>query len=228
MKAFILAAGEGRRMLPLTENTPKPLLDVAGKPLIAHHIERLIRAGFDEIYINISYLSEQIRAYVESLVFEQVHIQLIEEAEPLETAGAIINALPFLGGEPFLLVNGDVWVEYDFCGFVDQVKSLPEGRAHLFLVNNPDHNLFGDFFLSDEGMIEPKSNDGHRSLTFSGISILSPALILDYPACRDKFPLKEVFDWGVMQGRVYGEKLSAYWLDVGTPERLNLLRDRLA
>ncbi len=214
MKAMILAAGEGRRMRPLTLETPKPLLQVKGTSLIEHHITRLAAAGFDDIVINIAYLGEKIRAHLGDGGKWGVRLQYSCEPEPLETAGALRHALPLLGAEPFLLVNGDVWTNYPF----DRLHNLPARAGHLVLVANPAHKLLGDFSLDREQFVQEL--DGETSFTFSGISLLSPALIADYPQARSKFPLREVFSWAIRHRQLTGEVFSGVWCDVGTPERL--------
>jgi MurNAc alpha-1-phosphate uridylyltransferase len=207
VKAMILAAGEGRRMRPLTLSTPKPLLQVRGVSLIEHHIRRLAEAGVRELVINVAYLGEQICAALGDGRALGVHIQYSVEPEPLETAGALHHALPLLGDAPFLLVNGDVWTDYSFANLRNH--SL-RGLGHLVLVPNPEHKLTGDFSLDDAGNLGEL--DGTTSFTFSGISLLSQA--------RSQFPLREVFSWAIQNQQLSGELFSGTWCDVGTPERL--------
>jgi len=147
MKAMILAAGEGRRMRPLTDVAPKPLLDVAGKPLIEHHIARLSAAGFSEIVVNVSHLGQQLVDFLGDGSQWQVAISISAEQTPLETAGGIFQALPYLGDAPFLVVNGDVFTDYPFA----QLRTMVPGArgAHIVLVPNPAHRPEGDFLLSD-------------------------------------------------------------------------------
>lgn len=215
MKAMILAAGEGRRMRPLTLNTPKPLLQVRGVSLIEHHIHRLAEAGVRELVINVAYLGEQIRTALGDGSALGVHIQYSVEPEPLETAGALHHALPLLGDAPFLLVNGDVWTDYPFANLRNHRLC---GLGHLVLVPNPEHKLTGDFSLNDTGNLSEL--DGATSFTFSGISLLSPSLIRDYPQTRRQFPLREVFSWAIREQQLSGELFAGTWCDVGTPERL--------
>lgn len=220
---MILAAGRGERMRPLTERTPKPLLTVGGKALLQYHVERLITAGVSDIVINIAYLGERIRDYFGSSFVSDGKIASIyysAEPEPLETAGAILYALPLLGDEPFLLVNGDIWTDYSFDFLLK--KKLQNSLGHLVLVANPAHNVDGDFSI-DNGMLVEKNNS---PLTFSGISLISPALITSYSQRRKIFPLGEVFRDALMQQQLSAEVFSGQWWDIGTVERLQQL-DRL-
>ena len=212
MKAMILAAGRGERMGALTATTPKPLLEVAGKPLLAHHIERLRAAGVTEIVINTSYLGAQIRDYVGSGDKWQLKIVCTSEPERLETAGGIINALPLLGADPFLVVNGDIWLDFP----LTQLPGSLSGLAHLVLVDNPPHHPEGDFgFDAATGKLKEESP---IRLTFSGLSVLSPLLFADcHPG---KQPLAPLLRQAIACGKVTGEHYRGRWIDVGTPERL--------
>lgn len=202
-------------MRPLTQETPKPLLQVGGVSLLEHHIRRLAEAGVRELVINIAYLGEKIRAALGDGKRFGVSIHYSEEPEPLETAGALLQALPLLGSEPFLLINGDVWTDYPFAQLAQQSLSA---RGHLILVPNPPHKTTGDFSLDPTGAVQ-MLNDG-AGATFSGISLLSPNLIRDYPNPRRRFPLREVFDWAIRNSALTGELFTGTWCDVGTPERL--------
>lgn len=215
MKAMILAAGEGRRMRPLTLATPKPLLEIKGTSLIAHHILRLKSVGVCEVVINIAYLGEKIRAALGDGGAFGVRIRYSAEPEPLETAGALLHALPLLGAEPFILVNGDVWTDYPFADLLR--RPLPN-LGHLVLVPNPPHKLLGDFSLGADGLLQEL--DGESSFTFSGISLLSPQLIATYPQQRAKFPLREILGWAIQNRQLTAETFAGIWCDVGTPERL--------
>ncbi len=216
MKAMILAAGRGERMRPLTDHLPKPLLTVAGKPLIVHHLEKLASIGIREVVINIAYLGHKIREALGDGSRWGLAIQYSEEVEPLETAGALLQALPLLGDEPFLLINGDVWTDIDF----SELTMLPlKGLAYLLFVHNPDHNLSGDYRL-DDGYVCKKMNDGNDAYTFSGMALVSPQLIADYPCQRHVFPLKEVFDYYIDQNQIAGSLYDGAWYDIGTPQRL--------
>ncbi|MEW8381854.1 MAG: nucleotidyltransferase family protein, partial [Candidatus Thiodiazotropha taylori] len=150
MKAMILAAGRGERMRPLTDSIPKPLLPVAGKPLIVHHIERLAKAGYREIVINHAHLGEMIEERLGQGDQWGVTIDYSAEGQALETGGGIFNALPLLGDSPFLVVNGDIWCDVELA----QLTLSPEDLAHLVLVANPVHNPQGDFYLQDKRLSE--------------------------------------------------------------------------
>ncbi|MEZ5538802.1 MAG: nucleotidyltransferase family protein [Pseudomonadales bacterium] len=224
MKAMILAAGLGTRMRPLTDHCPKPLLDVAGKPLIVRHIERLAAAGFRELVINIAHLGCMIEEALGDGSTWGVQIAYSRESQPLETAGGIVKALPLLGDAPFLVINGDIWTDFP-------LNTLPNhfangALAHLVLVNNPEHHPQGDFVLQD-GKVQPRGEE--QGLTFSGVSVLSPDL---FSAWRERagsaFPLREVLLPAMQQAAVSGEHYQGYWLDVGTPQRLQQLTQKLA
>jgi len=210
MKAMILAAGRGERMRPLTDHTPKPLLDVAGKPLIEYHIERLVRDGFRELVINHAHLGAMIEDRLGAGERWGVSIRYSPESPALETGGGIFNALPLLGKGPFVVVNGDVWCDFDFSRL-----RLPAGRlAHLILVANPLHHPAGDFVLHDG---EVGAGDAGR-LTFSGIGVYDPAL---FTGCSTgAFPLAPLLRRAMRQHQVSGESYTGAWIDVGTPERL--------
>jgi MurNAc alpha-1-phosphate uridylyltransferase len=204
MKAMILAAGLGTRMRPLTDHTPKPLLEVQGKPLIVWHIERLAKNGFKEIIINIAHLGYMIPKALGDGSRWGVTITYSDEQNEgaLESAGGIIKALPLLGDQPFLVLNGDVWSDYSF----DPTFDLKDKLAHLIMVKNPDHNPNGDFDLTGE------------TLTFSGIGYYSPKLLKYFE--YGKRALGPILREVIEEGRVSGEKYRGIWVDVGTPERL--------
>lgn len=212
MHAMILAAGRGERMRPLTDHTPKPLLELAGKPLIVHQIERLRRAGFTDLVINTSWLGEQIEQSLGDGRSLGVTIQWSREPDPpLETAGGIVRALPLLGDEPFLVVNGDIWCDLPLDRFS---PFQPRAQAHLVLIDNPAHNPDGDFGLDDDGVIRA---DGNRK-TFSGIGVYDPALFADLAPGHRR--LRPVLDEAIERGAVTGEHYEGRWVDIGTPERL--------
>lgn len=221
MRAMILAAGLGTRMRPLTDHCPKPLLDVAGKPLIVRHIERLAAAGFRDIVINIAHLGHMIEAALGSGERWGVHIRYSRESQPLETAGGIVNALPLLGDEAFLLINGDIWCDFPLIDLLDTPLS---GLAHLVLVNNPEHHPAGDFLLHDDKVLLRGEQTG---LTFSGLSVMHPRLFENWRArAGEAFPLRDVLLPAMAAGKVSGEHYTGYWLDVGTPQRLQQLVEK--
>lgn len=214
MKAMLLAAGRGERMRPLTDTCPKPLLPVAGKPLVAWHLERLAAAGFTEVVINLSWLGEQIAAALGDGSRHGVRIAFSREPWPaLETGGGIHNALPLLGSEPFLLVNGDVYTDVDFTS----LRLTPGDLAQLVLVPNPQHHPRGDFWL-EAGRILAGGSESAQRLTYSGVAVLHPALFAG--AAPGRFPLLPWLERAREAGRLGGQRHDGRWLDVGTPERL--------
>lgn len=219
MKAMVLAAGRGERLKPLTDTTAKPLIPVAGEPLVAHQLRALARAGIAEVVMNVSWLAPQVVSALGDGGAWGVRIDYSEEPWPaLETGGGIFRALPLLGEAPFLLVNGDVWTDLD----PGRLKLEAGMLAHLVLVPNPDHNPGGDFGLVSRRVVA----DAEPRLTYSGIAVLDPAL---FAGCRPgRFPLAPLFAEAARAGRVSGELHEGEWLDVGTPERLQALRERLA
>ena len=218
MKAMILAAGLGSRMRPLTDVTPKPLLAVGGIPLIVWHIEKLAHMGITEIIINIAHLGYKIPEALGDGSSWGVHIEYSDEQEEggLESAGGIVKALPLLGDETFMVVNGDVFTDYDF----QEHRKLADGvLAHLVLVPNPEHNTEGDFALDGHRVID------NKQYTFSGIAYYSPKLFEGVPYGKSSLVplLREV----MKEGKVTGELYEGEWLDIGTPERLSLLNAQL-
>jgi MurNAc alpha-1-phosphate uridylyltransferase len=215
MKVMLLAAGRGERMRPLTDVCPKPLLPVAGKPLIVWQLQRLVAAGFSEVVINLSWLGEQIAAALGDGSRHGVSIAYSREPWPaLETGGGIVNALPLLGSEPFLLVNGDVFCDADFSA----LGLGPNDLAQLLLVGNPDHHPRGDFWLSQAGRIVAQQADVAQRLTYSGIAVLRPELFAGRAPGR--FPLLPLLERAREAGQLGGQLHNGSWLDVGTPERL--------
>ncbi|WP_421387288.1 N-acetylmuramate alpha-1-phosphate uridylyltransferase MurU [Aeromonas veronii] len=217
MKAMILAAGRGERMRPLTDLLPKPLLAVGGKPLIVHHIEKLKAAGVTELVINHAWLGHKL---VESLGDGRalgVTIHWSAEESALETAGGIVQALSLLGAEPFLVINGDTWLDLDYHTLVSQ--PLGDDLAHLWLVPNPPQHPSGDFALQ-EGRVVDKP-----AFTFSGVGLYDPAAFAGLAGGASKLaPLLR--DW-MAQGRVGGSLLAGEWRDIGTVDRLRELDDQL-
>lgn len=212
MKAMILAAGKGERLRPLTLHTPKPLVRAAGVPLIEYHLRALAAAGFSELVINHAWLGQQIEDHLGDGSRFGVSIRYSPEGEPLETGGGIFKALPLLGDEPFLVVNGDIFTDYAFA----QLRKPLAGLAHLVLVDNPEHHLQGDFLLAD-GQVFDGQGAGER-LTYSGLAVLSPQL---FEGCEPgAFKLAPLLRQAMARGLVSGERHAGRWIDVGTHERL--------
>lgn len=214
---MILAAGLGTRMRPLTDHTPKPLLMAGGKPLIVWHIEKLARAGFQDIVINLAWLGWKIPAALGDGAQWHVRLHYSDEQQEgaLETAGGIIKALPLLGHEPFLVVNGDVWCDYPCLPITFNSTDL----AHLVLVQNPPHHPAGDFALDSSGRVFDKSNDAKLPhYTFSGIGYYHPALFADLP--HGKRALAPLLRQAMANGQISGDYFGGDWRDIGTPERL--------
>lgn len=223
-KAMILAAGLGQRMRPLTDTLPKPMLSAGGKPLLQYHLEALANVGVREVIINLAYLGDKIRSFVGTGERFGLAVSYSEEQEPLETAGALLNALHLLGDEPFLLINGDVWTDYPLAGLTAYTLQDDED-AHLVLVPNPEFHPAGDFSPNASGKLE--NNPDLEKFTFAGISLIYPHLISAYPNRRLKFPLGEVLRFGIEQNRISAEVYRGNWSDVGTPERLAHLDTQL-
>ncbi|BAW80920.1 nucleotidyl transferase [Candidatus Nitrosoglobus terrae] len=219
MKAMILAAGRGERMRPLTDFTPKPLLQVGFKCLIEYLIESLAKAGFTDLVINHAHLGSQIEERLGD--GKRYGVQICyspESSNGLETGGGIFQALPLLGKEPFLVVNSDIWTDYPFA----RVRLIPEGLAYLILVNNPDYYPQGDFTLLGKQV----RVEGGDKLTFSGIGVYHPDLFTC--CCPSRFPLAPLLRGAADQNLVTGEHYQGQWYDIGTPARLFNLRKRLS
>lgn len=214
MKAMILAAGRGERMRPLTDHTPKPLLEADGKALIEYHLSALAAGGISEVVINLAHLGAMLRERLGDGRRFGLNIHYSDEGErALETGGGIFKALPLLGDGPFLVVNGDTWCDYPF-------KPLALGRddlAHLVLIDNPPHHPAGDFLLDGARL----SLERGARLTFSGIGYYRPTLFAD---CEPgAFPLAPLLRKAAARGRVSAEHYRDPWFDIGTPERLRAL-----
>ena len=221
MKAMILAAGHGERMRPLSDVTPKPLLQAGGKPLIVWTLERLRDGGIREIVINHAHLGAQIESALGDGDRYGVRIRYSPEREALETAGGIANALDLLGDEPFIAVAGDIYCDWDFAKICS--RDLAGNLAHLVLVPNPPHHLEGDFALDQSAL----RNDGLPRHTFSGIALYHPRLFAGLaPGSRHKLAplLREAAD----AGKASGELHTGHWFDIGTPQRLAELDHRLS
>lgn len=222
MKAVVLAAGKGERLRPLTDTTPKPLIEVRGKPLIVHHLERLRDAGFTQLHINTSWLAQKLQAALGDGSRYGVHIHYSYEGpEPLETGGGLFKMLPGLGRDPFLVVNGDVFTDFPFESLKHRLK--PDFLAHLVMVPNPAHHPKGDFHLSPAGHLR---QEGEPKLTYSGIGVYRAEFFKD---CRaGKFPLLPLFKQAMADEALSGEGYAGLWSDVGTPAALNNLNDQMA
>ncbi len=221
---MILAAGRGERMRPLTDHTPKPLLKVAGKSLIVWHIERLSKAGFNEIVINHAHLGAQIEAYLGDGSAWNVSIQYSPEATALETAGGIANALPLLCDDthqntPFLVVNGDIYTDIDFAPLRNAL--LTPNLAHLVMIDNPPQHPNGDFSLNTSGHGKLTA-DGLDKLTFSGIGVYHPDLF-NSVVRGEAAKLAPLLKLAMAKGLVTGQHYQGLWHDIGTPQRLSEL-----
>ncbi|MGH8633489.1 MAG: N-acetylmuramate alpha-1-phosphate uridylyltransferase MurU [Burkholderiales bacterium] len=224
MKAMILAAGRGERMRPLTDRLPKALLEAGGRPLVAHLIERLARCGYTELVVNVSHLAELIEQALGDGSRYGARIDYSREAQPLETGGGIAYALPLLGDAPFLVVNSDIYCDFDFGRLAAAATALAPGAglAHLVLVDNPPHHLGGDFSLG-AGKV---SADGPKRLTFSGIGVYTPALFAQVPR-GTRCQLVTLLRPAMARGLVSGEHHRGRWMDIGTPLRLEALERAL-
>lgn len=229
MIAMLLAAGRGERMRPLTDHTPKPLLEAGGKPLIVWHIERLVHAGIRELVINHAHLGARIEAALGDGSRFGARIRYSDEGTALETAGGIAYALPLLGDEPFAVINSDIYCDYDFAHLAERAATLQASgdMAHLVLVDNPPHHPNGDFALSNGRVAasllpNPESrilNPESSKLTFSGIGIYQPSLFSHIPRGTTA-PLAPLLRAQIALGKVGGEHHRGLWVDVGTPQRL--------
>lgn len=231
MKALVLAAGRGERMRPLTAHTPKPLLAVGGRPLIAWHLHRLAAIGIRDVVINIAYLAEQFPLALGDGADFGLRIAYSREGDqPLETGGALLQARALLGEAPFLLVNGDIWTDFDFA----RLPMEPSGLAHLVMVDPPAHSGKGDFRLDADSRLH---DQGEPRLTYAGIGTFRASLLDGWrgvighaPGARDqppRFPLAPLLRAAMRAGRVTGERHAGQWTDAGTPERLAELQRRV-
>lgn len=220
---MILAAGLGKRLRPLTERLPKALVEVGGRPLIEHHIEKLAAAGIRELVINLCWLGEQIQQRLGDGARFGVAIHWSWEPALLETGGGIRRALPWLGGEPFAVISADIWSDYPYRALP---RDLPRDvGAHLVLVANPSHHPGGDYGLASDARVRPVAA-GVPSLTFSGLAVLTPDLVAGLPE-GVAVPLRDLLAPAIAERRVAGEVHGGAWSDVGTPERLAALRTAL-
>ncbi len=224
MKAMILAAGRGERMRPLTDTCPKPMLQAGGRSLIGWHLVRLARAGFRDVVINHAHLGQLIEQGLGDGSDWGLSIRYSPEASALETAGGIAQALPLLGDQPFLVVNGDVYTEFDFGRAATIAQQMAAARllAWCVLIDNPEHNPAGDFSLAGGALL----NQGLPRLTYSGIGLFDPALFA--PVTRgSRAPLAPLLRAAADNGRAGAEYFAGRWVDVGTPARLAQLDAQL-
>jgi MurNAc alpha-1-phosphate uridylyltransferase len=217
--AIILAAGEGRRMKPLTDTRPKPLIKVAKKSLLERHIEGLAGAGFTEIVVNASYFASQIVDFCDDRQFGDARVTVVVEETPLETAGGIVNALPLLGERPFVAVNGDVYTDFPLARL--QALDLQDDLAHLVMAPNPEHHPAGDFVLKNGRLLAR----GQPRVTYAGLSVMSPQLFEGMKP--GKSALRPLLDTAIIEARLSGQLWSGLWSDVGTPARLRELENKL-
>ena len=217
MRAMILAAGRGERLRPLTDHTPKPLIEAGGKPLILHLVESLVEGGIDEIIVNTAHLGEKIQERLGDGSAFGARILYSPEHEALETGGGIYRALPLLGEAPFLVVNGDIATDFPF----GTLKDKPMDLAHLVLVPNPDHHPQGDFGL-EKGLA---LDDGRPRWTFGGIGVYRPELFSECTAGR--FPLAPLLRLAMKASKVSAELWPGFWMDIGTIERLEAFDQKL-
>ncbi|HWX67312.1 MAG TPA: nucleotidyltransferase family protein [Rhodanobacter sp.] len=229
--ALIFAAGFGERMRPLTDHTPKPLLPVGGKPLIAWHLEKLASAGVHYVVINTAHLAEQFPDTLGDGSRWGLRIRYAYEGTtPLETGGGMLNALPLLGSEPFIAVNGDIWCDADFAA----LPAEPSGLAHLLLVDNPVQHPHGDFAMDAQGIVH---DEGEARLTFSGIGVYRHELLRNWRAVignaagaeaqPPRFRLTPLLRAAMTNGAISGSYHRGKWTDVGTPQRLAQLEAEL-
>lgn len=227
--ALIFAAGLGERMRPLTDRTPKPLLEAGGKPLIVWHLEKLAAIGVNYVVINTSHLAEQFPETLGDGSRWGLRIRYAYEgAAPLETGGGMLNALPLLGPAPFLAINGDIWTDLDFA----TLPIEPDRQAHLVMVDNPSHHRAGDFALDPQGRLH---DAGETRLTFAGIGVYRASVLdgwreLFSDAAENpppRFPIAPLLRRAMARGEVHGAHHRGAWTDVGTPERLARLETEL-
>ncbi|MCH6483230.1 nucleotidyltransferase family protein [Pseudoxanthomonas sp. LH2527] len=225
MKALVFAAGLGERMRPLTDHTPKPLIEAGGKPLIVWHLEKLAAMGVEEVVVNTSWLADRFPATLGDGAQWGLRLHYLHEGDtPLETGGGMLNARPLLGEAPFLLVNGDIWTDFDFA----RLPREPAGLAHLVMIDPPGYATNGDFALDDAGNVR---KEGENRLTYAGIGVYRAALLDDWQHQVDdhagiatngkpRFRLAPILRAHMDGDRICGERHAGRWTDVGTPQRL--------
>lgn len=219
MRAMILAAGRGERLRPRTASTPKALIEAGGTSLIERHLQQLARAGFRECVINLGHLGVQVRDRVGDGSRWNIHIRYSDESDNvLDTGGGIMRALPMLGDAAFAVINADIWTDFNLA----RLRNTKCDYAHLVMIDNPAHNPEGDFEL-DAGRVKSGAD---KRLTFSGIAVYHPRMFSGSPG--GKFPLAPLLTQVMESNCVTGEYFAGFWLDIGTEERLNSLRQKLA
>ena len=236
MKALIFAAGLGERMRPLSDTTPKPLLRAGGKRLIEWHLERLAAGGVREVVVNIAHLAAQFPEALGDGSRYGVRIEYSHEgATPLETGGGMLHALPLLGSEPFVAVNGDTWTDFDFAS----LPRDPQGLAHLVLVDNPPHRPQGDFGIAEDDRLLPfaDSPGAQHALTFAGIGVYRPEfldgwreVIGDAPGVSGsppRFSITPLLRAAISKNQIGWQQHHGAWFDIGTPQRLQEVDERL-
>jgi MurNAc alpha-1-phosphate uridylyltransferase len=230
-RALVFAAGKGERMRPLTNDTPKPLLHVGGKPLVEWHLEKLAAIGVREVVLNISWLAEKFEAALGNGSRWGLRLHYSHEgAEPLDTGGGMLHAKRILGDAPFICVNGDVWTDFDFA----RLPTRPRALAHLVLVDNPPQHAKGDFLIEADGTLR---GEGEPKYTYSGIAVYDPRILSDWRSVigavpgtelsPPRFKLAPLLFEAMKHGEIHGELHHGRWTDVGTPERLATLDDSL-
>lgn len=218
MRAMIMAAGRGQRLRPITDTLPKPLVMVNEKPLIVHHLEALQSIGITDIVINLGYLGDKIRSTLGKGQSFGVNIAYSIETTLLEVGGGVAHALPLLGEEPFLLINGDIWTDYPF----RKLLNYPVKLAHIVLVPNPEHNLKGDYGLMEDRVL--KRGDSLTTYTYTGIGVFDPIL---FRGIQGVYPLPTLLEKAQAEAALTGELYRGRWSDVGTIARLQTLRNCL-
>lgn len=231
MKAMILAAGRGERMRPLTDTTPKPLLEVAGQGLIEHHIQSLYRAGIRDIVINHAWLGEQIEKQLGKGEKYGLNIQYSAEERALETAGGIRHALPLLGNEPFIVINGDIWTDYPFQQLIDKAKTdlSQDIWVHLVLVPNPPHHTDGDFCMAEDSplLFNKGIHPDMPCYTFSGMGLYHPKIFYMLEELEPQ-ALGPVLKELIREQHIHGQLYQGDWFDIGTEQRLQEINQYLA
>lgn len=228
MRAMILAAGRGKRMRPLTDRRPKPLLQVRGRALIDYHLDKLALQQVEQVVVNYAWLGEQIEQHIAAYQNDsKLTFSVVGSSEPeggLETAGGIIKALPLLGEEAFWVVNGDIFTDFDFGELPCELDGATD--MHLILVVNPPHNPKGDFALTKSGQLVTANAQQQQTYTYSGIGVFHPRLFAQYQAGSETFvPLRPLIEQAIQAGRATAAVTTAAWTDVGTPERLQQLQE---